>query len=150
MSDDEYARLLANQAAARVLDEPSARRMRKPAQDLSERKLAEIGTNILVQDGWRALPMEPMSRRSWGKGSGEIGMPDCLYIRYRPPCGRAGLAELLWIEWKRPGGVVADHQRRWHEIERARGARVVVSTEDFPATPDGFADWYRDSGLKRR
>jgi hypothetical protein len=56
----------------------------------------------------------------------------------------------MWVEHKRAGGVVRPHQLAWHEAERARGALVVVATEDFEPSLDGFIEWYRVSGLLRR
>ena len=42
------------------------------------------------------------------------------------------------------------HQVAWHQRERARGALTLLAGVDFPATIEGFAEWYRASGLMRR
>jgi hypothetical protein len=119
---------------------------------LSERDIERTCTDFLALDGWRALKTDPVSRREWGKGFGEKGMADHIYIRYA--LGRRlsilGASETLWIEWKRYGGKVAQHQREWHLLERRRGALTLIAGEDFPATIEGFQSWYRSSGLMRR
>jgi hypothetical protein len=135
---------------------------------LRESDIEKACSDILQVDGWRMLKTDPVSRREWGKGFGEKGMADCLYIRYRPeryteyhagqvevndnpwkplaPCQ----SQVIWIEWKRPRGVLSPKQKLWHEAERKRGALTLIAGQDFPATFDGFLDWYRNSGLMRR
>ena len=121
-------------------------------------------TAILKADGWRPLRTDPVSDRKRGKGFGELGMADHLYIRYLKNAeihiprdgGRTRIvlkepgAEVLWIEFKRPGEHPAPHQVAWHMAERARGALTLVAGQDFPADFDGFVAWYRNSGLLRR
>ena len=121
-------------------------------------------TKLLEEDGWRALRTDPVSDRGRGKGFGEIGMADHLYIRYSPfikgdrmkfgpfagQLDCAPSAEIAWIEFKRPGEKPAKHQIAWHIAERARGALTLIAGEDFPATVAGFAEWYTKSGLRRR
>jgi hypothetical protein len=109
-------------------------------------------TKLLEQDNWRALRTDPVSDRGRGKGFGELGMADHLYIRYDNPFrgrGTRAYCEVLWIEFKRPGKKPAKHQQDWHIKERARGALTLIAGEDFPASVDGFRAWYADSGLKR-
>ena len=139
--------------------------------EISEADIERTCTEWLALDGWRGLKTDPVSRREWGKGFGEPGMADYLYIRSRPsprevhqdgqdptnpraigwwmsvkPCQ----AEVMWIEWKSKRGTSADHQRCWHQAERARGALTLIAGEDFPNTIEGFQQWYRSSGLMRR
>lgn len=130
-----------------------------------EKHLQESCARILELDGWRRLRTDPVSRRDWGKGFGEPGMADDLFIRYMhglQPLAypRKEVAEVLWVEWKRlrpsKRGTIwqratraANHQKAWHVVERARGALTLIAGEDFPATVDGFIAWYRDSGLMR-
>jgi hypothetical protein len=61
---------------------------------------------------------------------------------------------VLWIEWKRVFSGRATkataHQRAWHEAERALGALTLIAGEHFPATIEGFREWYSRSGLQRR
>ncbi len=83
-------------------------------------------------------------------------MADYLYIRYQAD-GRTPhlpllrrIAEVMWIEWKSKRGKAAEHQKRWHAAERARGAFTLIAGEDFPKTIEGFQAWYRASGLMRR
>lgn len=102
---------------------------------------------LLELDGWHVFLMETVSRREWGKYTGEVGMADILSLRYSEPLG-AG--EILWCEGKRPHGIVAPNQRLWHSVERERGALVIVAGEDFEASCDGWLAWYRKSGLMRR
>lgn len=129
-----------------------------PAPDVSESYIEAECTKILEADGWRALRTDPVSDRARGKGFGELGMADHLYIRYGNRAGRApmkftfthALCLVLWIEFKRPGEKPQKHQTAWHIRERARGALTLIAGEDFPATVAGFRDWYRQSGLQRR
>jgi hypothetical protein len=125
-----------------------------------EKALEAYGTDLLELDGWRTLKTDPVSRKEWGKGFGELGMADRLYIRYEP-LGHAtpdilSMAQVLWIEWKRirPGRLAAmkaqAHQKLWIEAERSRGALVWLAGVDFTATPEGFFTHYKDSGLLRR
>lgn len=164
MSEEEFQVIQDNQARAAAVDRPAdthdARTRQRYAANRAAKSEAELEatcTNILIQDGWRYLKTDPVSRRAHGKGFGELGMADGLYIRYRSsPPSRLGCtvpaefcrSEVMWIEWKREkGGVVADHQRDWHTAEREKGALVLVGGEDFPATIEGFCDWYQRSGL---
>lgn len=118
-------------------------------------------------DGWRPLKTDPCSDRSRGKGFGEEGMADHLFIRYQDPyignnsAGpytffrenqdvRRTFAEVLWVEFKRPGTKATAHQLTWHSVERIRGAYTVIAGRNFEPTFDGFVDWYRKSGLLRR
>lgn len=123
---------------------------------LTEAQLEKQCSDLLELDGWRSLKTDPVSRREWGKGFGEKGMADRLYIRYDadvPPPINRGLrsrADVMWIEWKTTTGRAEAHQVAWHTAERARGALVLLAGVDFPATFDGFATWYRNSGLMRR
>lgn len=152
-----------------------------------ERDLEKACSDLLQLDGWRMLKTDPgsdvsvigsirrailgcpalnhvrelifgiLKRCTRGKGFGEVGMADCLYIRYDPhphdwpktnpaPCQ----GEILWIEFKSLTGKVSQHQRLWHAAERARGALTWIAGQDFPATTDGFLEHYRSSGLMRR
>lgn len=142
-----------------------------------ERDIQRTCTEFLEWDGWRSLRTDPVSRREWGKGFGEPGMADHLYIRYLDGASivhesaAAGMkftamlkrpaAEVLWIEWKRlrpskngktwaRATKAAIHQKAWHVLERKRGALTLIAGEDFPASIEGFQDWYRKSGLQRR
>lgn len=160
----------------------------KRARDAAARKVLEISegeiegacTEYLELDGWRALKTDPVSNAGRGKGFGEKGMADRLYIRYDTPpgpvsgcrlCGgmpcfcssipeaerSLGLYcfhELLWIEWKRIRNGNAtkakQHQTDWHVLERKRGALTLIAGEDFPASISGFTAFYQRSGLRRR
>src|SRR5260370_1439131 len=92
-----------------------------------------------------------------GKGFGEPGMADRLYIRYEYPpdqdrrtpteTANRALTETLWIEWKKLGGKAAPHQRAWIERERKRGALVWLAGESFACTPEALPAHYRASGL---
>lgn len=123
---------------------------------VSEAALERTCTEYLAWDGWRSLKTDPVSRREWGKGFGEPGMADALYIRYgwTKPLAKGDLlaevlAEVLWIEWKRKGGKAKAHQQTWHTLERKRGALTLIAGVDFEASIEGFKAWYRASGLKR-
>lgn len=150
--------------------DPTLESARLPA--LSEADLDRQCSDLLAYDGWRPLKTDPVSRREWGKGFGELGMADRLYIRYALAGFLASrgegrfadksdeecfaMADVMWIEWKRirPGRRSAEkaaaHQKTWHEAERARGALVLVAGEDFRPTFEDFLSWYRKSGLMRK
>jgi hypothetical protein len=114
----------------------------------------------LELDGWRALKTDPVARREWGKGFGELGMADSLYIRYdwdsawepnpSAKIDERAIAQVMWIEWKTPRGRAAPHQHAWREREQARGALALIAGVDFDASLEGFAKWYAESGLQRR
>jgi hypothetical protein len=120
----------------------------------SEAKIEAECTKLLEEDGWRPLRTDPVSDRGRGKGFGELGMADHLYLRYdSDPLHGPGdncRGQILWIEFKRPGEKAAKHQIAWHVRERARGALTKIAGEDFPATVQGFKDWYENSGLMWR
>jgi hypothetical protein len=109
-------------------------------------------TKLLEEDGWRPLRTDPVSDKGRGKGFGELGMADHLYVRYEfDPLHGPGdncRGQILWIEFKRPGKKPKKHQIEWHTKERARGALTLIAGEDFPATVKGFTEWYADSGLR--
>lgn len=138
----------------------SRRHSKQPALKLTEADLERQCSDILALDGWRTLKTDPVSRREWGKGFGEKGMADRLYIRYlyvsihpyvkyRENLSRYS-AEVLWIEWKSQRGRVKPHQSAWNIAERRRGAAAFIAGVDFPATFEGFCAWYAESGLMRR
>ncbi len=128
--------------------------MSKTPVTLREADIERTCTEFLQWDGWRALKTDPVSRREWGKGFGEVGMADHLYIRYGRGIGgvptHGGNDVVLWIEWKRKHGKAAQHQLTWHRLERLRGALTLIAGMDFEASVEGFKAWYRSSGLQRR
>lgn len=112
-------------------------------------------TRLLEQDGWRSLRTDPVSDRGRGKGFGEKGMADHLYVRYDcsirpdydyPDLERSG-GSILWIEFKSAKGKPSKHQIDWNTKERARGALAWIAGVDFPASVAGFVEHYRKSGL---
>lgn len=122
----------------------------EPPADIPESQIEAECTKLLEEDGWRALRTDPVSDRGRGKGFGELGMADHLYIRY--PRGERDFkvfAQILWIEFKSAKGKPAKHQISWHQKERARGALTLIAGEDFPASVEGFKQWYAGSGLSR-
>lgn len=138
--------------------------MKARIPDLKESQIARTCSDLLIADGWRMLVTDPVSDKGRGKGFGELGMADRLYIRYgageklQPVSILISrvfpLHEVIWIEWKRTVRGVATkatpHQKAWHAAERARGALTLIAGEDFPATIEGFVAWYKASGLARR
>lgn len=131
----------------------------------TERQIQEACSDFLALDGWRPLKTDPVSRREWGKGFGEKGMADMLYLRYEnyglplataateagaTPTECRSIAQVLWIEYKRRTGKVAAAQHAWHQAERARGALTLIAGIDFAASTQGFMDWYFQSGLARQ
>lgn len=126
-------------------------------KQLSEKHIEETCSDWLALDGWRTLKTDPVSDRSRGKGFGELGMADRLYIRYGShgrlchcvyPGGCCG-ASVLWIEWKRKTGKAQQNQLDWIAAERARGGLVWLAGADFPAVIEEFQAFYRKSGLLR-
>lgn len=143
-------------ATAVELNDPRPK-VRKPRAH-PERDLEKACSDLLQYDGWRLLKTDPVSDRNRGKGFGEIGMADCLYIRYSrylEDCGPncvpcCAPCEVIWIEYKAPGGKPSRDQRAWIASETARGALVWLAGANFPASVDGFLAHYRGSGLMRR
>lgn len=125
---------------------------------MTEAQIQKTCSDFLVTDGWRVLVTNPCSDKARGKGFGELGMADCLYLRYGSGCaifpsGRA-MAEVIWIEWKKIDAKgnptkASNHQIDWHFLERKCGALTLIAGEDFPATIEGFQKYYRASGLAR-
>jgi hypothetical protein len=124
-----------------------------PRLKISEVDVQQAVVLMLELDGWRAIRTDPVSDKSRGKGFGEVGMPDYLFIRYHgaalncPDLAHANpsvLAQVLWIEFKAPGKFITEHQGAWHLAERLRGSLVMV----FDSV-DGAREWYKTSGLMR-
>lgn len=106
---------------------------------------------LMQEDGWRALRTDPVSDKSRGKGFGELGMADYLFMRpLKARFAAFADAEVIWIEWKACNGKVASHQTDWHTKERARGFCTWIASVDFPASVEGFLGHYAASGLMRR
>lgn len=133
----------------------------KKEKPLSEAHIQNTVTAWLELDGWRCIRTDMPHLR--GLGVSEPGMPDNLYIRYRPgyeqygPCGNVSrlnpaLSETLWIEYKRRKGKTAQHQKDWHAKERARGAFVLSCGEDLKegVSIESICEWYAASGLQRK
>jgi hypothetical protein len=125
---------------------------------IPEKNVQETVRDFMELDGWRAIRTDPVSDRARGKGFGEVGMPDYLFIRYwagyepttnaRIPENEADLrteAQVLWIEFKRKSKLPTVTQMQWHITEINRGALVKV-VDDI----DDYILWYKDSGLCRR
>lgn len=134
----------------RLLKAPKPRELK-----LSEADLERYGTELLQHDDWRSLKTDPVKNYQWGKGFGEVGMADHLYLRYAqflPPVDEVSrsFGQILWIEWKRRKGKPKPHQIEWIEIERERGALVWLADKDFVATPEGFFSHYKASGLMKK
>lgn len=102
----------------------------------------------------RDLILSGLKRCGRGKGFGEVGMADSLFVRYsfygiadsdRLRC----VSQVMWIEWKRVKKGKAtgptDAQREWHILERHRGGFTLIAGVDFPASIEGFRDWYTAS-----
>ena len=130
-------------------------RVRQNQLRVTEADVQRAVVDMLAADGWRAIRTDPVSDRSRGKGFGEIGMPDYLFIRYhgaaevcpdpqhRSPVGQTA-ARLMWIEFKAPDKYETPNQRQWHIKERTRGGFVLVVSG-----VDDFREWYKTSGLMR-
>lgn len=129
------------------------------ALKVSERDIQRTCSDLLALDGWRMLRTDPCSDRARGKGFGEIGMADCLYIRHHVPITwlvplardtmYRTIAQVMWIEWKTRGGKMSMPQKIWHSVERDRGALTLIAGQDFETSIEGFISWYRASGLNR-
>jgi hypothetical protein len=122
------------------------------APDVAEAAIEAECTKILEEDGWRALRTDPVSDRGRGKGFGEVGMADAQFSRPATSevARKAGWCQLLYVEFKTGRNRARAHQIKWHRDERARGFLTWIANEDFPATVDGFREYYASSGLMRR
>lgn len=126
---------------------------------ITEKHVQDATVQFLELDGWRAIRTDPVSDRTRGKGFGEVGMPDYLFLRYSEAARSILLIQMtalgrievltdtqaLFIEFKSPGGKLEEHQIRWHDTEAKRGA-LVLTVNNF----DNFRAWYMQSGLVRR
>ena len=154
LSETDFQQLLENQRRAGngTVETPQA--VGAAPDDRPESKIELECVKFMEADGWRALKTDPVSRRGHGKGFGEIGMADVLFIQYSyKPEASAYLrsyCRLLWVEFKARGGKPKSHQLDWHNKERARGALTVIASVDFTASVSGFQEWYEKSGLMRR
>lgn len=117
---------------------------------IMERDIQATVTQFLELDGWRAFRTELTVQRDRGRVVGERGQPDYLYLRYGAQTDpitrvRYPIGQILWIEFKRKGEEPRPDQQKWHLLEMARGAMVLV-VDDI----DEFIVWYKASGLARR
>ncbi len=112
------------------------------ASNKSETDIQEECVKLMQEDGWRALRTDPVSDRGRGKGFGELGMADYLFLR-------DGVCPILWVEFKSRKGILSSKQVEWHRNERARGFRTWIASLDFPASVEGFRAHYAASGLQR-
>ena len=123
---------------------------------LLETDVERACVRLLELDGWIVRKQEQNFSKKKKKSVGEKGMADRLCVRYGGPPH----AEVLYIEFKRlvpskRGKVwprstrAAIHQKAWIAVERKRGALVWLAGEDFPASIEGFREFYRNSGLCR-
>jgi len=128
-------------------------------EDTLEAPIQAECVRILESDGWRPFRTEAIADRSRGRGVGEIGQADYIFIRYGSgtvePWKPLGLlatgCDVIHIEFKRRrGGVISKAQREWHTRERARGALTLIAGEDFDSSVQGFTRYYKASGLCRR
>jgi hypothetical protein len=132
---------------------------------LREKEIQRTITDLLWAEGWRVFEFEQQWSEKKRKTVGEAGMPDVMAIRYRagerldPISILASrivpLDQIIWIELKRlnrRGTATKPSQKQtdWHRAERARGALTLIAGIDFPATIEGFREWYAASGLMRR
>lgn len=119
---------------------------------ISEADVQQAVVTMLELDGWRSIRTDPVSNRGRGKGFGEPGMPDYLFIRYLYretgweclETTSAAATQILWVEFKAAGKKRKLHQTTWHDRERARGALVMT----FDSV-DAAREWYKTSGLMR-
>lgn len=145
---------------------PKSAAVKRPR--ISEAHVQEAVVQMLVLDNWRPIRTDPVSDRGRGKGFGEPGMPDMLFLRYdpintdpamgywgstfgsgldrhgHPDASWAEDCNILWVEFKAAGEKPKPHQTTWHDRERARGALVMT----FDSV-DSAREWYRGSGLMR-
>lgn len=123
--------------------------MKQQKPVITEAHVQQTVVQFLELDGWRAIRTDPVSDRSRGKGFGEPGMPDYLFLRYWKPDhlhnDTRPIGEMIWVEFKRKDKKPTSHQLIWHSGERGRGAFVFV-VDDI----DEFTRWYLGSGLNRR
>ena len=172
MTDEEFKAMAQRMAINRGESVPESEQKSPDSVEWPEDMIEAEVTRMLVQDGWRALRTDPVSDRGRGKGFGELGMADHLYIRYgvHRGCPQCGLnchdfalcrqcqitpvatpwkSDVMWIEFKSAKGKPKSHQIEWHTKERARGALTLIAGVDFPPSVLGFVEYYRKSGLNR-
>lgn len=128
----------------------SLKQLKNPGRaKISEAHIQGTCRDFLALDGWRLVITDPPWMR--GLAVAEPGICDDLYIRYaQHSILAAALAQVIWIEWKSKSGNAGEHQKAWHQAERARGALVWVAGEDFAKSIEEFQAFYRQSGLMRK
>ena len=117
----------------------------------SEKEIQQQVDEYLALDNWRVFRTDLPHLR--GLGVQEPGIPDRQYVRYLYPAPAANAhdyCQMFWVEHKKRGGKAGEHQKAWHERERALGALVIVAGTDFDASLDGFVRWYEQSCLQRK
>jgi hypothetical protein len=145
-----------NQKALDRISRANAKRFAAPKT--TEAQIQEACCRILELDGWRRVRTDLKQLR--GLGVQEKGMADDLFIRYialpdwvhEPSLDFVALGQIMWIEWKKltsrgRSTKAAQHQQDWHTLERKRGALTLIAGENFPASIEGFRDFYKKSGL---
>ena len=121
--------------------------------DVPEALIQEECVRFMSEDGWRHLRTDPVSNRSQGRGFGEPGMSDSQFSRpaLSETARAEGWCQLLYVEFKCGRNKAQKHQIEWATKERARGFLVWIANETFPATVEGFKEFYAEkSGLMRR
>lgn len=136
---------------------------------LKEKDVQNTCVALLQLDGWRHIRLEQNFSVRKRKTIGEPGMADSLFIRYTQtkysrdkwPAYHRSIVDLMFVEWKRimssrsakktplRATKASLAQKTWHSIERSRGALTLIAGEDFPASIEGFREWYEASGLQR-
>ncbi len=88
---------------------------------LQERDVVRQVRDLMEAHGWRYVRMQSAAVKIDKRiiRSGEKGIPDGLYLKYNPD-------RIVWIEVKQKRGCVSPFQRSWHEVERRKGATVLV------------------------
>ncbi len=88
---------------------------------LQEREVVKQVRDLMEACGWRYIRMQSAAVKIDKRiiRSGEKGIPDGLFLKYNPD-------RIVWIEVKQKRGCVSPFQRSWHDVERRKGATVLV------------------------
>jgi len=106
----------------------------------------------MIEDGWSVLRTDPVSDRGRAKGFGTPGMADVMFSR--PAASeeqrKLGWCQVLHVEFKTGRNQATKTQQAWHRDQRAMGFLTWIANTDFPATLQGFRNYYEQSQLMRR
>ncbi len=97
---------------------------------VTEKDVARAVKDFMAAKGFRCVRMQRTVLPGQFQ-SGEPGMPDLLFLRYRD-------GAIVWVETKAPGRTLSPAQAQWRDMERMRWPDALVWTIHDPAEIIGY------------